>query len=90
MDASEADGHDVRAPVGGGGAGAVARGDPAAVEGHGHVVCAARRLLDARRQVEPWNRQRREAKKKLVSLFHDGSCKSPNPASYRTGYKSWN
>lgn len=60
MDASETNGHDVRAPVGGGGAGAVARGDSAAVEGHGHIVSAARSLLYARRQVEPWNKATRK------------------------------
>lgn len=60
MDASEANGDDVRAPVGGGGAGAIARGDAATVEGHGHVMGASRRLLDARRQVEPWNKARKK------------------------------
>jgi hypothetical protein len=54
MDASEADGDDVRAPVRSGVAGAVARGDAAPVEGHsyGDVLGTTVVLLDAGRQVE--------------------------------------
>jgi hypothetical protein len=54
----EADGDDVRAPVGGGVAGAVARGDAPAVERDGHIVRAdAGRHAGA--QVETWTQRSR-------------------------------
>lgn len=40
VDAEEAERHDVRAPLGPGPAGAAARGDPAPVEHHRHIVGA--------------------------------------------------
>lgn len=48
----ETDCYDVRTPVGGGVAGAVARGDASAVERHGHVVRADTRR-HTRTQVKP-------------------------------------
>lgn len=58
MYASEADGDNVRAPIGRGVAGAVAGRDAAPVEGHSHrnELGAAVILLDAGRQMETYAR----------------------------------
>jgi len=46
MDAMQTNGDYVGAPVGGRGAGAVARGDASAVKGDGHIEIGTRRLID--------------------------------------------